>query len=483
MIDFALLNQDELYKYGAGDADATRRLFFIFFEKLKAEELDQYFASPVMELAKNLVLSEIHGVRVDRAKIVELTELVSESRDFYLDKMRIGLLNPTFNPRSVKNVREVLFGVFKMDWLVVTSGGEASTSKDAIEEVKKLNSTNKKGLEFIDNLTNYRRLEKLMTSYLNKIPVFCDSDNYVHPRLLPAGTVSGRVTSKDPALTTLPKDDKYKTSSGEKLISLKSMFIPSPDSVWIHIDFSQIELVLSAFLSKDPVMMEAYRNGVDIHDLTMRTMFGTDYISKEEARNSSVQAAEREIQRRDAKTVNFSIIYRAEPFNTAKKLGYPTEKVQYVMDKMFQTYKGLKKYLDEVPRIVERDGYLRTPFGRVRHFPDFEFGDSEKAKSHRDRQAINNNPQSCCAEITFRTFNRCCKRFRELGIKSIPLNMVYDSIDFDVPLKDLDVSKAIIIEEAARPVPQFDNFSFPFELGVGSTWAEAEENTEKIISS
>lgn len=475
--DMALRDQRTLYKYAAGDADATRRLFFVFLQKLKEEGLVKYFKSPVMELSKTTISMSMHGVKIDFDKIADLKSLATEGRDFYLDKMIVYLSDPGFNPRSVPSLRKVLFDDLKLEYSITTAKGSPSTSSEALAEVIELNGQDPRVASFLNDLLSYRKLDKLLSTYVQKIPTFSDDRGYVHPRFIVGATVSGRVSLKDPPLTTLPKDQVYGTRQGDKLISVRSIFIPSKDSVWIHADYSQIELVVSAFLSKDPVMMAAYWAGEDLHDLTCREINGANYVTEEQAATSDVLMAERATQRRDAKIVNFSIIYLAQPYNTAKILGYPVEQVEGIMNRLFQKFSGLHKYLLNVPKVVAQEGRLVNPFGRVRHFDQFRKHSSFGAQGHEDRQAVNWNPQSCGAELTFRALNRISKEFRRRGLQSSPVILVYDAIELDVPKKELKEVSDIIVREMYRPVPEFDNYSFGFEMGIGVNMSDAEKKS------
>lgn len=497
--DFALLPTKVLWNYSAADADATLRVYRRRHKDLglESKHLLTYLNKPTMELQRDLLQAELIGFKMSQEKMNKCSIQLRESIDLLKQQMCDMVGESKFNYRSPIQLRKALFGTFALpQFKDKTETGLPCTNQNAMEWIA-LESKRKglkEGHSFIKKLMRTRKLDKLNSTYVVGFGDWMDENDYVHTTFVVGGANSGRVTSREPALTTVPNDKSYELSKNKKiLISLRDMFVCEDDEYILHTDYSQIEFRLMAYLSYDEYLIAEFDKGADFHDITAKTVYDEKYIIKEDCACKSPKKdksacgkcegcfnlAQRTHQRGQAKRVNFGIAFGGNVFSLAEKLGLPVSVMQETLDKLFEKYAGLAAFRKAMPRIAQDVGYIESPFGRRRHFDWVDPRDKFRF-SEMGRQAVNNPPQSTAAEITYRSLSLICRKFEKYRMRSWCRNLIYDSITIVGAEKEQKDAKDIVIEVMGRPIKEVQDKRFPFDLGQGQTWAQAEANKVKI---
>lgn len=438
---------ERVAEYAAEDADVTLQLYHFFSPKLKEEGLQDLYDTLEAPLIEVLVSMEYEGIRLDgdflKEYSVELEkDIAAVEQKIYEDAgMR-------FNIASPKQIGEVLFDKMKIPYKgAKTKTGQYSTDEATLTELAA-------GYPFVEEILKFRGLSKLKSTYVDALPVQVNpKTGRVHTSFNQALAATGRLSSNNPNLQNIP----IKTPEGAKV---REAFIPRDENhVLLSADYSQIELRIIAEISGDEAMIDAFQKGQDIHRATAARVYGVAY----EAVTSE--------QRRNAKTVNFSIIYGAGATNVSQQLGIKRTEAKELIDTYFQQYQGLKGYMEKTVDFARENGYVKTLLGRRRYLRDIDSRNS-LARSNTERVAINTPIQGTAADLIKVAMINIYKALNENRLRTKMILQVHDELVFDVPNEEVEIVKPIISDLMKHAIP---NLKVPIlvEMGTGKNWLEA----------
>ncbi len=438
---------NELCDYAVEDADITMQLVDHLGPKLKEEKLTKLFDEIEMPLVGVISRMEYQGVRIDKdflnAYSVEIgKEILKERQKIY------DAAGTEFNISSPKQVGEILFDNLKIPYRWrKTSSGQYSTDVAKLTELSVDN-------EIIKDILNYRKYSKLKSTYVDALPQMINPrTGLVHSSFNQARAATGRLSSENPNLQNIP----IKTEAGREI---RKAFVPRDENhILLAADYSQIELRLIAEISNDEAMLSAFHAGHDIHKATAAGVYGVaiDEVTAD--------------QRRNAKTVNFSIIYGAGSTNLSRQLGIPRSESKELIEQYFAQYKGLKKYMDDVVKSARENGYVTTLIGRKRGLRDINSRNA-LARSNAERMAINTPIQGTAADMIKIAMIHIDEEFRKKKIASKMIMQVHDELVFDVIRSELDEVKVIVEEKMRTAIPTL-KVPIIVESGIGENWLEA----------
>lgn len=438
---------EELCDYAVEDADITMQLKDQFEPKLKEEQLLDLFENIEMPLIQVLSNIESEGVRVDKKFLneysKELLGLILNKRAEIYEKAGME-----FNIASPKQVGEVLFESMKIPYRWrKTSSGQYSTDVDKLTEM---------ALEYdiVDDILEYRKFTKLKSTYVDALPLMISKrTGRIHSSFNQARAATGRLSSENPNLQNIP----IKNEAGREI---RKAFIPRDNNyVLLAADYSQIELRLIAEISNEENMLSAFRQGLDIHRATAAGVYNVDI--------AEVTAD----QRRNAKTVNFSIIYGAGSTNLSRQLGIKRTEAKELIDNYFSKYTGLKQYMDETVEFARKNGYVTTLIGRKRYLRDINSRNS-LARSNAERMAINTPIQGTAADMIKIAMINIDKELHKNNYKSKMIMQVHDELVFDVYQPELEIVQAMVIDKMKTAMPSL-KVPILVESGMGNNWLEA----------
>lgn len=436
---------DQLVDYACEDADIAFRLKNIFQNMIEEENFFDLFYKIEMPLVSVLADMEEAGVRLDTSALKESSITLTAHLDS-IEKSIFELSGKEFNVSSPKMVGEVLFDHLKIvEKSKKTKSGQYTTSEDVLESLKSKHPV-------VEKILEYRKVKKLLSTYIDSLPsLISPLDGKVHTTYNQATTATGRLSSTNPNLQNIPiKDDEGK--------EIRRAFISDTDSLFLSVDYSQIELRIMAHLSEDKNMLEAFRSGQDIHAATASKIFGVNIkdVTKE--------------MRRKAKTANFGIIYGISVFGLGEQLRIPRGEAKELIDGYFTTFPGVKEYMDKSIEIARQKGYVETIFHRKRFLPDINSRNSI-VRGYAERNAINAPIQGSAADIIKVAMNEISKRFKEEKLSSRMIMQVHDELNFNVIKEELNEVKKIVVEEMENAAEL--RVPIVAEWGVGVNWLEA----------
>jgi DNA polymerase I len=415
------LPAEKVYEYASEDADVTLRLKNILEKELKKDNLENLFYNIEMPLVSVLADMEIEGVKIDTDALKE-TSIILTKQMQDVEKEIHTITGMEFNISSPKVVGEILFEKLHLDDKAKkTKTGQYSTSEEVLEKLKDKHPV-------VDLILRYRGLKKLLSTYVDSLPTLINKETgKIHTSFNQAVTATGRLSSSNPNLQNIP----IRTDVGKEL---RKAFIPDPDCSFFSADYSQIELRIMAELSQDENMVEAFRSGNDIHASTAAKIYK---VPIEEVTSD---------MRRKAKTANFGIIYGISTFGLASRLNIPRSEAKELIDGYFETYPGVKKYMEKSIEIAREKGYVETLFGRKRMLPDINSKNSV-VRSFAERNAINAPIQGSAADIIKIAMVNIARRFKENKLKSTMILQVHDELNFNVTENEKQKVQDIVIEE------------------------------------
>lgn len=431
--------------YAAEDADVTFQLYELFAPQLAKENLEDLFYNVEMPLMKVLAKIELTGVKLDN------NWLAQESKDLendlkILESKIFELSGEEFNMNSPKQLGEILFEKMQLDPKAKkTKTGQYATSEDVLQ---KLSSKH----EIIPQILEYRTLQKLKSTYVDALPGQIDKkDDRVHTNFSQTTAATGRLASVNPNLQNIP----IRTLRGQQI---RGAFVSDEGKKIISADYSQIELRLIAEISGEQNMIKAFQNGEDIHASTAAKLFN---IPLEDVTK---------IQRSQAKTVNFGIIYGQGAFALAEQTGLSRTEAKKMIDSYYETYPRLKEYMAEQVKKAQDFGYVETILGRKRHLKDIN-SSNFVVKAHAERNAVNAPIQGSAADIIKLAMIKIDSELETQNLQTKMLLQVHDELLFESPLEELETAKALIKKEMESAFPT--NVPLVVEVGVGDNWLEA----------
>lgn len=426
-------------------ADAVLRLRSIFDRELVKNSLDRLLHEIEFPFISVLADMEWIGVRIDTAELAKLSiKLTAEIND--IQQRIYELAGHTFNICSPRQIGEILFEELKIDpKMKRTKSGAYSTTEEILEKYRN-------DYEIVDLILQWRRLNKLLATYINALPAMINpATGKLHTTYNQTVTATGRISSTNPNLQNIP----VRTDLGR---DIRRAFIPDNGCLLMAADYSQIELRLMADLSGDPDMVEAFREGKDIHLATAAKIYKKPL--------ESVTAD----QRRNAKTANFGIIYGISTFGLAERLGIPRAEAKMLIDGYFESYPHIREYIDKAVEKARENGYVTTVMGRRRYLPDINSRNAV-VRSYAERNAVNAPLQGSAADIIKLAMINIHSDIIREGLRSRMILQVHDELVFNVVPDELPKLQEIVtrrMENAYR-----DKVRLEVSVGVASNWLEA----------
>ena len=443
MRDVPLEKQTE---YAVEDADITYQLAQHFSPELAEAKLEKLFNEIEIPLLKVLADMELEGINLDKDFLDDLSVALNEDiKD--LEERIYKEAGEEFNIGSPKQLGEILFDKMKLvDKPKKTRTGQYSTAEDVLSYLAKDH-------EIIQHVLDYRGLTKLKSTYIDALPQQIEaSTGRVHTDYMQTVAATGRLSSNNPNLQNIP----IRTERGRQV---RKAFIPRDGNyVLLAADYSQIELRIIAALSEETTMIEAFKNGEDIHASTASKVF-----------NVPIAEVTRE-QRSNAKTVNFGIIYGVSAFGLSNQTDLSRSESKELIETYYKTYPKLRAYMDEQVEFARENGYVQTVLGRRRYLKDIN-GSNQVVRGAAERNAVNAPIQGSAADIIKIAMIRIHKKLSEGNYKSKMLLQVHDELVFDIHKSELEELKTMIkseMESAYELAVPLD-----VEIGVGDNWLEA----------
>jgi DNA polymerase-1 len=396
-----------------------------------------------LPLVHVLLRMEQAGVRVDSDVLREMSSRLAVTIDDLAERVYAST-GHRFNINSPKQLGDVLFN--KMDLpkpMKYGKGKVISTAQDILEDLAQHHEVPALVLE-------YRQLQKLKGTYLDALPVLADAQGRIHTTFNQVGTATGRLSSTNPNLQNIP----IRTAVGREI---RAAFVAAQGNLLMSADYSQIELRLMAHFSQDPLLLDAYRTGKDIHTLTAAEVFEVD-----------AETMDKETRAR-AKAVNFGIVYGISPFGLAAQLGIEQKVAKEYIARYFERYKGVAEFIEKTLETVRRDGAVRTAFGRVRPIPDIQSRNPNQ-RGFAERTAVNTPLQGTAADLIKIAMLRIDAAMRARGLKSVMTLQVHDELLFDVVPAEAEELQELV----KREMESAAEFTVPIvaEVGLGSNWRD-----------
>ncbi len=435
----------DICDYAAEDADITLRLYNVLKPRLKEADVEDLFYNIEMPLVPVLAEMEMNGVLLDTNALAETSKVFTD-RMTQIEKNIYELAGHQFNIASPKQVGEVLFGEMKIvDKPKKTKTGQYVTSEEVLQQLRSK-------APIVDHILEHRGLKKLLGTYVDALPKLINPHTgHIHTSFNQAVTATGRLSSSDPNLQNIPV-------RGEDGKEIRKCFIPEPGCLFFSADYSQIELRVMAHLSGDKNMIEAFREGYDIHAATAARIY------KEDINNVTRD------QRTKAKRANFGIIYGITVFGLAERLEISRDEAKQLIDGYFETFPQVHDYMEKAKQLAREHGYAETFFHRRRYLPDIT-SHNATVRNFAERNAINAPIQGSAADIIKIAMIRIYERFRREGIKSKMILQVHDELNFSVPPEEKEQVEKIVLEEMQNAYPL--HVPLVADSGWGNNWLEA----------
>ena len=439
------LSPADIYEYAAEDADITLRLKNVLEPKLKELSVERLFWDIEMPLVRVLADMELSGVRLDTDALQETSRIFTERMSQYEQEI-YKEAGEEFNISSPKQVGDILFGKMQiMDKPKKTKTGQYVTSEEVLQSLEAKHP-------IVRNILNYRGMKKLLSTYVDALPKLINPrTGHIHTSFNQALTATGRLSSSDPNLQNIP----VRTDDGKEI---RKCFIPEEGCLFFSADYSQIELRIMAHLSEDENMMEAFREGYDIHRATAAKIWHEDIDKVTDA------------QRKKAKQANFGIIYGITTFGLAQRMGIPNNEARELIQDYFRTFPKVQAYMEQAKEVARAKGYAETLFHRRRYLADINSRNAT-VRGFAERNAINAPIQGTEADIIKVAMVRIWKRFKEEGIRSKMILQVHDELNFSVYPEEQEKVEQIVIEEMQNAYPL--NVPLIADAGWGKNWLEA----------
>jgi len=430
----------------AESADVTGRLASTLRREVEECGLLNVYHDIDLPLVQVLARMEQAGVKIDRKALSAMSsrlehEVEIKAREIY---QHAGC---EFNINSPRQLGDVLFN--KLNLPKPVKYGKGKTISTAVDVLEVLAATH----EVPRLVLEYRQLAKLKSTYVDALPALLNSTTgRLHTTFSQTGTATGRLSSASPNLQNIP----IRTELGREI---RAAFTAEPGHVILAADYSQIELRLLAHFSKDPLLVEAYRRGDDIHTLTASQVFGVPPLMVTPD------------HRRQAKVVNFGIVYGLSPFGLSQNLGIETAEAKRFIDAYFEKYSGVRKFIDKTLDEARREQKVKTLFGRVRPIPDIN-SKNANLRGFAERTAVNTPLQGTAADLIKMAMIRIDAAIIEGGLKSRMTLQVHDELVFEVPEEESDVMRTLVREQMENVHP----LTVPLlvEIGVGRNWRDQE---------
>ena len=437
---------EQVVDYAAEDADVTLQLANVFrpmLTELNAQELAEKIENPLIYVLADI---EKAGVRID------VDTLMRYSKEMEADIARLEAsvyekCGVTFNLASPKQLGEVLFDRLQLDPKAKkTKTGQYQTGEDVLSRLACKS-------DVVQDILDFRQLQKLKSTYVDALPLLVNpKSGRVHTSYNQAIAATGRLSSNNPNLQNIP----IRTERGREV---RKAFIPRDENhTLLSADYSQIELRIIAEISKEENMLDAFSKGIDIHTATAAKVYG---ISIEEVSSN---------QRRNAKAVNFGIIYGQSAFGLSQNLDIPRKEAAEIIEQYFAQYPGIKRYMSETMDFARRNGYVQTIMGRRRYLRDINSA-NQTVRGFAERNAINAPIQGSAADMIKIAMINIHKDIQDQKLQSKMTMQVHDELVFDVLKTEVEQMKAIITHRMKTAIPT--TVPIEIEIGEGENWLAA----------
>ncbi|ERJ78061.1 DNA polymerase I [Prevotella melaninogenica] len=439
------LSPTDIYEYAAEDADITLRLKNVLEPRLKELGVEELFWNIEMPLVRVLADMELNGVCLDTEALQDTSKIFTERMKQYEQEI-YKEAGEEFNISSPKQVGDILFGKMQiLDKPKKTKTGQYVTSEEVLQSLESKNP-------IVRNILNYRGMKKLLSTYIDALPKLINPrTGHIHTSFNQALTATGRLSSSDPNLQNIP----VRTDDGKEI---RKCFIPEEGCLFFSADYSQIELRIMAHLSEDENMMEAFREGHDIHRATAAKIWHEDIDKVTDA------------QRKKAKQANFGIIYGITTYGLAQRMDIPNSEAKELIEGYFRTFPKVQAYMEQAKEEARAKGYAETLFHRRRYLADINSRNAT-VRGFAERNAINAPIQGTEADIIKVAMVRIWERFKKEGIRSKMILQVHDELNFSVYPEEREQVERIVIEEMQNAYPL--NVPLTADAGWGKNWLEA----------
>lgn len=439
------LSPTDIYEYAAEDADITLRLKNVLEPRLKELGVEELFWNIEMPLVRVLADMELNGVCLDTEALQDTSKIFTERMKQYEQEI-YKEAGEEFNISSPKQVGDILFGKLQiMDKPKKTKTGQYVTSEEVLQSLESKSP-------IVRNILNYRGMKKLLSTYIDALPKLINPrTGHIHTSFNQALTATGRLSSSDPNLQNIP----VRTDDGKEI---RKCFIPEDGCLFFSADYSQIELRIMAHLSEDENMMEAFREGHDIHRATAAKIWHVDIDKVTDA------------QRKKAKQANFGIIYGITTYGLAQRMDIPNGEAKELIEGYFRTFPKVQAYMEHAKEVARAKGYAETLFHRRRYLADINSRNAT-VRGFAERNAINAPIQGTEADIIKVAMVRIWERFKKEGIRSKMILQVHDELNFSVYPEEREQVESIVIEEMQNAYPL--NVPLIADAGWGKNWLEA----------
>ena len=444
---FADVPVKKLAKYAAIDALATKRLWSrVLLPGLRGEGLERLFLRTLARVRMIFTSFEIIGLKVDRERARAISKRCVTVRA-KLEKRMYKLAGREFK-MSYQQLGKIIYTEMGVKVISTTPTGQPATDGDTMKALMKKRIP-KKARAFIQALLDIKYIDKQLSTYINKIEKVVWEDGRVHTRFNLTGTVTGRPTSSDPNIANIPKDGL-----------IRSLYIPDDGKVFLECDMSAAELRVLAQYSQEPTMLKAFRDGDDLHEETARAIYGLPKDFKPD-----------KLQRDRGKRVNFGSVYGIGAKELANKFEIAVKEAEQFLERFFQRYAKVTKWLENNAKFGKRNGYVISFFKRKRRIPTLK-SDSFKDQARAVRQANNAVIQSCASELCYVAMVRAYFAMQAKKMKARMVHSVYDSMLIELPKSEIPLAKRILKKSFVTPVDGVPDFLMDVEFTVTDRWGK-----------
>ncbi|MDA9304876.1 DNA polymerase I [Amylibacter sp.] len=445
-ITFDKVSINDAVNYAAEDADITLRLWKLFKPMLHESSVTKVYETLERPLIPVLAKMEMNGIKVDRNTLSRMSNNFAQSMSG-LEAEIYNLAGQTFNVGSPKQLGEILFDKLELPGGKKGKTGAYGTGVDVLEDLAS------EGHELPVKVLDWRQMSKLKSTYTDALQGHINPNTgRVHTSYVISGASTGRLSSTDPNLQNIP----IRSEAGRKI---REAFIAEEGNVLLSLDYSQIELRILAHIAKIDTLKQAFHEGQDIHALTASQMFNVPLENMDP------------MVRRQAKAINFGVIYGISGFGLARNLRIPRKEAQSFIDTYFERFPGIRTYMDETVSFAKENGYVETLFGRKIHTS--EINAKGPQAGFAKRAAINAPIQGTAADVIRRAMVQMPNAIKHLPAKM--LLQVHDELIFEVSKDALNETTEVvrnIMEKASEPVVKLD-VPLVVDAGFGNNWADA----------
>ncbi len=443
-IPFAQVDVPKAAEYSCEDSEMALDVHGVLWPRLQAEPRLQSIYELEVQSSEVLYRIERNGVLIDAQALARQSHELGP-RILALESDAYAIAGQPFNLSSPKQLGEIFFDKLGLPVIKKTATGARSTDEEVLEKLAEDYPLPAKILE-------HRSLSKLKGTYTDKLAAMASArTGRVHTRYAQAVAVTGRLSSNEPNLQNIP----IRTAEGRRV---REAFIAAPGAVIASADYSQIELRIMAHISGDEALLKAFADGVDVHRATAAEVFGIepDAVSSE--------------QRRYAKVINFGLIYGMSSFGLAKALAIDNTAARNYIDRYFQRFAGVRRYMDETKAQAKAMGYVETVFGRRLYLPEIQSPNGPR-RAAAERAAINAPMQGTAADLIKMSMVAVQRALDETGRQTRMIMQVHDELVFEVPQREVDW----VTSEVPRLMASVAQLKVPLhaEVGVGANWEQA----------